>query len=221
MGALWHGLVAILSHMLLFFSVHTGSYGVGIILLTVVIRGVLFPLYRAQLVSMKRMQAMQPELQKLQERYKSDKSRLAEEQMRLYKEQKINPMASCLPMLLQLPLLYALYDMLRAFNFHGLAQLSPSFLWLPNLSKADPYLVLPILGGLSTYWQTKISMALQPGAAAQQMQLMTYLMPLVMFYVFWHLPSGLAVYWVVANLLTILQQYLTVGRIQPNPQLGK
>lgn len=218
MGALWHDLVSLLGTVMLFLSTYTHSYGVGIILLTILIRGLLFPLYRAQLQSMKRMQVMQPELQKLQERYKNDRQRLAEEQMRLYREQKVNPMATCLPMLLQLPLLYALYGMLEHFNFHGHPPLAPNFLWLPDLGKKDPYLVLPILGGLSTYWQTKISMALQPGTGQQQMQMMTYLMPLVMFYVFWRLPSGLAVYWVVANVMTILQQYLTVGSLGTKPK---
>jgi len=219
--ALWHGLVQVMAGVMLFFSVHTGSYGVGIILLTILIRGLLFPLYRSQLQSMKRMQEVQPQLKRLQERYKDDKPKLAEEQMRLYREQKVNPMASCLPMLLQLPLLYALYGMLEHFKFHGHLPLQASFLWLPDLGAKDPYLVLPILGGLSTYWQTKISMALQPGTGQQQMQMMTYLMPLVMFYVFWRLPSGLAVYWVVANVITIGQQYLTVGSLNAGPTATK
>jgi len=221
LAALWHGLVSAMATVMLFFSARTGSYGLGIILLTILIRGLLFPLYRAQLQSMKRMQQMQPELQRLQERHKDDRQRLAEEQMRLYREQKVNPMATCLPMLLQLPLLYALYNMLERFNFHGHPPLAPNFLWLPDLGKKDPYLVLPILGGLSTYWQTKISMALQPGTGQQQMQMMTYLMPLVMFYVFWRLPSGLAVYWVVANVITIVQQYVTVGSLGAGPKVGK
>ena len=221
MLALWHALIELFSYGLVTFSRFSRSYGIGIILLTLVIRGLMFPLYRAQLQSMKRMQLVQPELQRLQERYKGDRQRLAEEQMRLYREQKVNPMASCLPMLLQLPLLYALYNMLERFNFHGHPPLTAGFLWLPDLGKKDPYLILPILGGLSTYWQTKISMSLQPGTGQQQMQMMTYLMPLVMFYVFWRLPSGLAVYWVVANVMTILQQYITVGSLNAGPQAGK
>lgn len=221
MVALWHGLVNIMAVVMLFFSVHTGSYGIGIILLTILIRGLLFPLYRSQLQSMKRMQEVQPQLKRLQERYQNDKQKLAEEQMRLYREQKVNPMASCLPMVLQLPLLYALYDMLERFHFGGHPPLLSSFLWLPDLGKKDPYLILPILGGVSTYWQTKISMALQPGTGQQQMQMMTYLMPLVMFYVFWRLPSGLAVYWVVANVITIVQQYVTVGSLNAGSGPGK
>lgn len=220
MVALWHGLVSVMAVVMLFFSKYTGSYGIGIILLTIVIRGLLFPLYRSQLQSMKRMQEVQPQLQRLQERYKNDRQKLAEEQMRLYREQKVNPMASCLPMLLQLPLLYALYDMLERFKFHLHPPLMANFLWLPDLGQKDPYLILPILGGISTYWQTKISMALQPGTGQQQMQMMTYLMPLVMFYVFWRLPSGLAVYWVVANVITIVQQYVTVGTLNSGPKPG-
>jgi YidC/Oxa1 family membrane protein insertase len=219
--ALWHGLVHVLGVVMLFFSVRTGSYGVGIILLTILIRLLLFPLYRSQLQSMKRMQEVQPQLQRLQERYKNDRERLASEQMKLYRDQKINPMASCLPMLLQLPLLYALYGMLEHFQWHGHPPLGAGFLWLPDLGHKDPYLILPILGGVSTYWQTKISMALQPATGQQQMQMMTYMMPLVMFYVFWRLPSGLAVYWVVANVITIAQQYLTVGALNGGPKGGR
>ncbi len=211
MLALWHALIQLFSYGLITFSRFSRSYGIGIILLTLVIRGLMFPLYRAQLQSMKRMQEMQPELERLQERHKNDKQRLAEEQMRIYREKGVNPMATCLPMLLQLPLLYAFYDMLEHFPYHSIPHLSEAFLWLPSLSKPDPYLVLPILGGVSTYWQTRISMSLQAGMAQQQMQFMTYLMPLFMFYIFWRLPSGLAVYWFVSNVLTIGQQYLTVG----------
>ena len=212
MAGLWHDLVSLMQSSMVFLSHETGSYGIGIILLTVIIRLILFPLYKAQLDSFKRMQTMQPELKRIQERYKDDKQRLAEEQMKLYREGGVNPLASCLPMVLQLPLIYALYDMLRVFHFDT-GGLSPGFLWLPNLRAVDPLHIMPLLGGLSTYWQTKISMALQPGTQQQQMQMMTYLMPVIMLYVFWKLPSGLALYWVVANLMTIGQQYLTLGTL--------
>jgi YidC/Oxa1 family membrane protein insertase len=209
---LWHDLVALFTAALTFFSRSTGSYGLGIILLTVLIRLIMFPLYRSQLLSMKRMQEIQPELQRLQEKYKNDKQRLAEEQMRVYREKGVNPFLSCLPMLLQLPILYAFYDMLERYHY-TIPGLSPSFLWLPSLGQRDPYYVLPFLGGLSTYWQTRISMAMQPGVAQQQLQLMSYIMPLMMFYIFWRLPAGLAVYWFVSNLMTIGQQYLTIGSL--------
>lgn len=212
MGGLWGDLVSVMRTVMLFLSHLTGSYGVGIILLTVIIRLILFPLYKTQLDSFKRMQTMQPELKRIQERYKDDKQRLAEEQMKLYREGGVNPMASCLPMVLQLPLIYALYDMLRGFDY-SVGGLSPAFLWLPNLKAVDPLHIMPVLGGLSTYWQTKISMTMQPGTGQQQMQAMTYLMPVIMLYVFWKLPSGLAVYWIVANLMTIGQQYLTLGTL--------
>ena len=215
---LWHLLRNALTTVLMFFSRETGSYALGIILLTAAIRLVLFPLYRAQLQSMKKMQQLQPELKRLQDRHKDDKQRLAQEQMRLYQTAGINPLASCWPMLLQLPLLYAIYGVLEHFSFAtGSSHIAAGFLWMPNMGKADPYLVLPILGGGATYWQTKISMALQPGTGQQQMAMMTYLMPIIMFFVFRGLPAGLALYWVVSTLMTVGQQYLTIGALQPPP----
>jgi YidC/Oxa1 family membrane protein insertase len=212
-GSLWHALVGAFRYGMIFFSSLTGSYGLGIIALTVVIRIILFPLYRAQLQSMKRLQSIQPEIQRIQERFKEDKQRQAEETMRIYREKGVNPALSCLPMLLQLPLLYAIYGMLRNFPYGSLSHIPQSFLWLSSLSHPDPYRILPILGGLSTYWQTRISMAMQPGPAQQQMQIMNYLMPLLMFYIFWRLSAGLALYWFVSNVITIGQQYLTVGSL--------
>jgi len=212
-GHLWHGLVAAMLWLMLFFSRETRSYGLGIVLLTVVVRGALFPLYRAQMDSFRRMQGLQPELKRLQDRYKDDKQRLADEQLKLYKQMNVNPMASCLPMLLQLPLIYAFYDMLKNFHYNAEPHLSQAFLWLPSLTKPDPFYILPVLGGISTYWQTRISMSLQPGTQQQQMQMMTYLMPVLMFWIFLRLPSGVGVYWVVSNVMTIGQQYLTVGTL--------
>lgn len=216
---LWHGLRDLLTTILVFFSRETGSYALGIVLLTVAIRLVLFPLYRAQLQSMKKMQLLQPELKRIQERYKDDKQRLAQEQMQLYQKSGINPLASCWPMLLQLPLLYAIYGVLEHFGFSVAGgHIAAGFLWLPNMGKADPYLILPILGGAATYWQTRISMAMQPGTGQQQMAMMSYLMPVIMFFVFRRLPSGLALYWVVSTLMTVAQQYLTVGSLgAPSP----
>ena len=221
MIALWHGLRDALSSVLVFFSHETGSYALGIVLLTVAIRLVLFPLYRAQLQSMKKMQQMQPELKRLQDRYKDDKQRLAQEQMQLYQTAGINPLASCWPMLLQLPLLYAIYGVLEHFNFSAPgAHIAAGFLWLPSMGKPDPYLILPILGGAATYWQTRISMAMQPGTGQQQMAMMTYLMPVIMFFVFRGLPAGLALYWVVSTLMTVAQQYVTVGSLTSASESG-
>lgn len=210
---MWHDLVELMLWLMLLFSRATGSYGLGIIALTLLIRVAMFPLYRSQMLSFKRMQEIQSELKRLQERYKDDKQKLADEQMRLYKQMNVNPMASCLPMVLQLPLLYAFYDMLRNFTYNAAPGLTHAFLWLPNLKGTDPYYILPVIGGLSTYWQTRLSMSIQPGGQ-QQMQMMMYIMPVFMFWIFLKLPSGVAVYWVVSNILTIGQQYLTVGSMR-------
>lgn len=207
--ALWHGLVYVFRTGLVIAGGLTGNYGVGIILLTIAIRIVLFPLYRSQLLSMKRMQLVQPQMDAVKQKYKGNSEKIAQEQMKLMKETGANPLLGCLPTLLQLPIMWAFYDMLNQFKFPG------GFLWLPSLSAHDPYFILPILGGLSTYWQTRASMALQPAAGQGQMQMMMYMAPVLTFVIFMKVAAGVSVYWVVSNLLTVGQQYLTVGRPRP------
>lgn len=205
MLVLWHGLIYVFTEGLRIAGGLTGSYGVGIILLTLAIRVVLFPLYRAQLMSMVRLQRIQPELDAVKQKYKGNQEKIASEQMRLMKESGSNPLLGCLPTLLQLPIMWAFYDMLHNFKFPG------GFLWLPSLGKPDPLYILPVLGGLSTYWQTRASMSLQPSSTRQQMQMMMYMAPILTFVIFYRLASGVAVYWVVSNILTVAQQYMTVG----------
>lgn len=187
----------------LFYSL-TGSYGLAIILLTLVIRVVLVPFTFSQMRGMRRMQELTPQLQKLQQKYKNDPQRLNREVMELWKKHKINPMAGCLPLLLQLPILWALFRVLYSYHYSA----SASFLWIPDLAKADPYYILPILAGVTTWWQSKISMV--PGGTAEQTQrTMMYIMPLFIVWIALQYASGLSLYWVMSNVFGVVQQYLT------------
>jgi YidC/Oxa1 family membrane protein insertase len=188
----------------------TGSYGLAIIIVTVIIRGALWPLTQAQVRSMRRMQELQPEVQRLQAKYKNDRERLNQETMRLWRENHVNPASGCLPMILQLPILWAIYRVLINFPYPHSA--STQFLWLKSLSVQDPTFTLPILGGLTTFWQTRISTLQQNNP---QGQMMTYIMPLFIAYIFWRLPAGVAVYWVISNLFSVAQQYAVGGPPRP------
>jgi YidC/Oxa1 family membrane protein insertase len=188
----------------------TGSYGLAIVIVTLIIRGALWPLTQTQVRSMRRMQELQPEVQRLQAKYKNDRERLNQETMRLWRENHVNPASGCLPMLLQLPILWAIYRVLEQFPYPKDA--STQFLWLKSLSVADPTLILPIVGGLTTFWQTRISTMQQNNP---QGQIMTYIMPLFIAYIFWRLPAGVAVYWVISNLVSVAQQYAVGGPPRP------
>lgn len=201
------------------------NYGVVILIISLVIKIATYPLTHKSYASMKRMQMIQPKLQELQQKYKNNKEVLQQKTMELYKEEKVNPMGGCLPMLLQLPLLYGLFIVFRtAIEFRG----APFMLWMKDLSAPDalfnfgfniPLLgsefnVLPILMTVLMVIQQKISgsgVAANP-QQAQQQKMMLWLMPAMMFFLFYQFPSGLVLYYLVFNLLTILQQKYVINK---------
>lgn len=186
--------------VLTFFFGYIKNYGVAIILLTVVIKLCFWPLTHKSYSSMKSMQKLQPEMQKLREKFKSDKERLNKELMELYKNHKVNPLGGCLPMLVQIPVFFALYKVL--LDSIALRH-APFALWLTDLSAKDPYYITPILMGASMFVQQKMTpMSIDPIQAKIFM-----FMPIVFTFMFLNFPSGLVIYWLVNNLLTILQQY--------------
>jgi YidC/Oxa1 family membrane protein insertase len=182
----------------IFFSVFK-NYGVAIILLTVVVRLILYPITFKSMKSMKDMQKIQPLITEIREKYKDDKEKMNQEVMRLYQSHKINPLGGCLPLLLQLPIFIALYKAL--FVAIELRQ-SPFCLWIKDLSEMDPYYVTPIVMGLSYFLQQKMT----PTSADPTQQKMMMLMPVVFTVIFLNLPSGLVLYFFVSNLLSIAQQ---------------
>lgn len=174
------------------------SYGWSIIVLTIIVRIFLLPLTIKQTKSMKVMQKLQPEIKKIQERYKDDKEKMQQEMMKFYSENKFNPMGGCLPILLQLPIFIALYQML----LHYEALKGVGFLWLPNLIKPDPLYILAVLTAASTYFSQKMV------STDPQSQKLMIPMTAFMGFIAINLPAGVLLYWVTTNLWTLGQQYI-------------
>ncbi|MFD2631004.1 membrane protein insertase YidC [Idiomarina piscisalsi] len=178
------------------------NWGLAIILTTVIVKALLFPLTKAQYVSMAKMRMLQPKMTELRERYSSDRQKLSQEMMKLYKTEKVNPLGGCLPMLLQLPIFLALYwVLLESVELRH----SEFIFWIQDLSTKDPYYILPILMGASMFLMQR----LQPTPATDPMQqkLFQY-MPVVFTVFFLWFPSGLVLYWLVSNLITIAQMLI-------------
>lgn len=178
-----------------------GSYGLSIIILTVIIKMLLYPLTKKQIKSLKGMQEIAPKLKKLQEKHKDNPQLLQQKMIQLYQEAGVNPMAGCLPMLIQMPILMALYYTFFSFDYGGGA---PSFLWVPNLSETDPLYILPLLAALTTFIMQKITSV----EMNQQAKIMMIFFPLFMGFISINLPAGLVLYWATQNVVQIIQQLL-------------
>jgi YidC/Oxa1 family membrane protein insertase len=188
---------------------HVGNYGAAIILLTVVSKVLFYPLTVKSLRSMKAMQALQPQINALRNKHKSDPQRLQKETMGLYRQHKVNPMGGCLPMLAQVPIFYALYLALSVSvelqnaTFFCFGRLFGVDLWICDLASQDPTYVLPILMGVTMFVQQKMT----PTAADPRQAKMMLVMPFIFTFMFLNLPSGLVLYWTVSNVLQIFQQW--------------
>jgi YidC/Oxa1 family membrane protein insertase len=186
-----------------------GNYGVAIILLTLGIRILLFPLMHTSTVSMRKMAKVQPKVKEIQAKYKKKKSdpqartKMNQEMMALYKEEGVNPMAGCLPLLVQLPLLWALYKLfLSAIELRH----APFVLWITDLSAKDPLYVTPVLMTATMWLQQRLA----PQAGDPQQQRLMRMMPLIFGIMFLQFPSGLVLYWLANNVITIIQQEITL-----------
>jgi YidC/Oxa1 family membrane protein insertase len=186
-----------------------GNYGIAIILLTLGIRILLFPLMHTSTVSMRKMAKVQPKVKEIQAKYKKKKSdpqaraKMNQEMMALYKVEGVNPMAGCLPLLVQLPLLWALYQLfLRAIELRH----APFMLWITDLSAKDPLYVTPVLMTATMWLQQRLA----PQAGDPQQQRMMRMMPLIFGIMFLQFPSGLVLYWLANNVITIIQQEITL-----------
>lgn len=190
------------------FHSYTHNYGVAIILLTVLTKVVFFPLTLKSMRSMKAMQALQPQINALRSKHKSDPQRIQRETMELYREHRVNPLGGCLPMIVQIPVFYALYVALSVSvemqnaPFICFGHLFGMHLWICDLAAHDPTYVLPILMGVSMFVQQKMTPTMGDPRQAKMM----LLMPVVFTFMFLNLPSGLVLYWTLSNVLQIAQQ---------------
>jgi YidC/Oxa1 family membrane protein insertase len=194
-----------------------GNWGWSIVMLTVIINLLIFPLRHKSMVSMRKMQALQPEIKAIQERYAKykitdpERQKMNQEMMALYKQKGVNPASGCVPLLLTMPILFAFYAMLSvAIELRG----APFFGWIEDLSVADPYWVWPILMGGTMFWQQRMT----PTNADPVQQRIFLFLPLVFTVMFLAAPAGLVIYWLVSNLMAIGQQYLTNRLLGPPPR---
>ena len=202
------------------------TWGLSIIGLTIIVRLVLFPLTWKQFSSAQRMQVIQPKLKELQKKYKGDRGKLQEETMKLYQEHRVNPFASCLPIVLQLPVFIALYAAIKGLG--PLAQTPPlpsvvalsraPFLWIPHLGLPDPYYILLVVYVVTQLISTELM--LTPQTDKQQKYIMRA-MPIIFVFLLYRFPAGLFVYWVTTNLWTIGQQLIIRRVMKPVADAGQ
>lgn len=184
------------------------NWGLVIIIFSALMKLLFFPLTYSGMKSMKKIQLLQPKLKKIQEQYKGDQAKISRETMALYKEHGANPLSGCLPLLIQMPIFFALYQVL--VNTIELRQ-SPFSLWITDLSVKDPYYVLPVLMGLAMFVQQKLTIT------DPKQKMMVYIMPVFMAVIFLSMPAGLNLYWLTNNVLSIGEQYLIHVRTKPIP----
>ncbi len=191
-----------------------GNYGVVIILLTIIVRLILTPLTITQTKSMARMQKMQPQLKELQKKYKDDKQKLQQETMEFYRKNNVNPLAGCLPLLLQMPVFFALFQTLRSPTERVTDVVKDfNFLWM-NLNERDPYYILVILMVVTMFLSTLLT-----STDPKQSKIM-FVLPIVFGFISWQFPAGILVYWVTTNIWSIGQQYL-VNKLVKRGDLGE
>ena len=187
----------------------TGNYGIAIILITLALRVVLFPLTAKGMRANFKMQAIQPEVKELQKKYKKDPDQLNRATMELWKKHGVNPFAGCLTMIVQLPIIFGFIGVLREYEFLG----NPAFLWIPHLGQPDPYYILPVLAAAGTYIQSKLTTP----STDQSMKTMTYLFPVMVLAFGFKMPAAFTLYWVFSSIFSVLERFLI---IRPTPDAG-
>jgi YidC/Oxa1 family membrane protein insertase len=191
-----------------FFYKYTGNYGIAIIILTIIIKIIFWPLSQKSYKSMNKMKKIQPMMTKIKEKYKDDRQKMNEEMMRLYKTYKVNPAGGCLPMLVQIPVFIALYQaLLSAIELRHAPFIYnlpfTDIVWLADLSAKDPLYITPLIMGATMFIQQKMTPS--PGDPTQAKVML--FMPVVFTFIFLTFPAGLVVYWLANNVLSIGQQW--------------
>ncbi|MDR5898903.1 membrane protein insertase YidC [Halomonas vilamensis] len=191
-----------------------GNWGWSIVLLTVLVKLVLFPLSAKAYKSMARMRKLGPEMQRLKEQYGDDRQKMSQEMMKFYQKEKINPLGGCLPILVQMPVFIALYWMLlESVELRH----APFMFWIQDLSVKDPFFILPILMGASMFVQQLLNPTPPDPMQAKIMKML----PIIFTFFFLWFPAGLVIYWVVNNIISVAQQYFITRQIENDPSVGK
>lgn len=201
----WGTFVGFVSDALDKFYEWTGDYGVAILLVTLAVRILMFPLVMKQIRYQKIMKEIQPELQKVREKYKDDREKVSQETMKLFQQYQMNPMAGCFPLIAQMPILFALY---QAINTNKVLQEHEFLGWIA-LSGTQTFdnLILAVLSAITMYIQAKMTMV----SNDPNMKMMNVIMPLMVGFFAWQFPAALGLYWVFGYILTIIQTYFTKG----------
>lgn len=201
-GFLWWLAQPLFSGLTLFHSL-VNNWGYAIILLTILVKMLLYPLSAASFRSMAKMRKLQPEMARLKERFGDDKQKFSQAMMEMYKKEGANPLGGCLPILLQMPVFLALYwTLMESVELRQ----APFLLWIDDLSVMDPYFVLPILMGISMY----LTQMMQPEPPDPIQAKVFKFLPIMMTFFFLWFPAGLVLYWLINNILSVLQQlYVT------------
>lgn len=189
-----------INFLLTFFYNLVGDYGIAIILLTVLVNIITFPLTRKQLQATKKMQAIQPELKRLQEKYKDDKEKYNQATMEFMKDNKINPLGGCLPLLIQFPILIAVFTLLKNPDMirGTVTDFNPFFLFFNlDLTKPDPLYILPILAAIATFFQQRLVMT------DPNQKMFLYVFPVMIMFISINFPAGLVLYWLTNSLFSI------------------
>ena len=184
------------------------NWGVAIIIITLIVKGAMYPLTKAQYTSMAKMRALQPKMTQLKERFGDDKQKMSQAMMELYRKEKVNPAGGCLPLIIQMPIFLALYWVfLESVELRH----APFMLWIQDLSAQDPFYILPVLMGVSMFIMQKM----QPMTVQDPMQqkIMQYMPVMFTVFFFWF-PSGLVLYWLVSNIISIVQMKIIFSGIE-------
>ncbi|MCX8084089.1 MAG: membrane protein insertase YidC [Calditerrivibrio sp.] len=185
---------------MIFIYDYAKNYGVAIVILTIIVKLLTYPLTIKSMVSMKKMQQIQPKLMEIREKFKNDPQKMNNAMMEVYKKHGVNPMGGCLPMLVQIPIFFALYKaLLVSVELKG----SPFIFWITDLSEKDPYYITPIIMGITMFIQQKMT----PSTMDPMQQKIFLAMPIIFTFLFLGFPSGLVLYWLTNNILSIIQQY--------------
>jgi YidC/Oxa1 family membrane protein insertase len=211
-GGLWGSILQFVSSVIDFAAKHLGGdYGLALLVVTVIVRLIVLPLMIKQIRYQKVMQALQPEIQKIRGKHQGDNQKIQQETMKLWQQHGVNPMSGCFPMVIQLPILYALFGAIE-----GNVKLNHShFLGIFNLGSPDHYYILPLAAAITTYFSSKLMMA---GTDGGQQKMMLFIMPVFIFIIGSRFPSGLALYWVYTNLFQAVQTYFV--KVKPAAASG-